>query len=209
VAVCGGGKIEKNDTKKPGSDRSHVIWISLGMLNRLKYGLILCVLMEVFIVLMNLDFNHPLMFFSSQAFTSVAVSSVFIFLAWQALNNRFKGVQFLNREKPRIEPVRDSSFIKTPEKRLDMVFILILIGYTFSFAFSLMVMIFLFVAYRSGTGVTRVVWDHFGEMTVETVLFAVAFFFVVLGYYHIIKRMRKMKRETKQNIGRIYDMGGS
>jgi len=179
-----------------------LIYLTQDMFNLLRYGLVFSVLIEVFIVLISLDLNQPLRFFSSQAFVFVAVSSVFLFLAWQALNNRFKWIMFIIRERQRTYQGKGRFFMKPSGKRLDMVFILI--GYTFSFAFSVMVMIFLAVAHISGTGVTRVVWDHFGEMMFESILFVIAFFFVIYGYFHTLKDAKiELKHEKKK--GGIHD----
>jgi uncharacterized Tic20 family protein len=67
-----------------------------------------------------------------------------------------------------------------------------IIGYTLSLAFSLMVMIFLAVAHISGTGETRVIWNHFGEMMFETVLFVCAFVVIVIGYYFAYKNFKQI-----------------
>ena len=55
-----------------------------------------------------------------------------------------------------------------------------------------MVMIFLAVAHISGTGETRVIWNHFGEMMFETVLFVGAFIVILIGFYFTWKQFKKV-----------------
>ena len=57
--------------------------------------------------------------------------------------------------------------------------------------FVIMVMIFLSVAWTSGTGVTIVYWNHFGEVIIETILFCVCAVIIIVGAYANFKRWHK------------------
>ena len=161
--------------------------------NTIKYALILGVLLTTLYAFMSFKQANIMGFFGSQAFIYVALSFVFIYICWQAITNklakfpveivRVKTINY-KPKKNRSEP----SFIKQAS-------LFSIVGYTLSLAFTFMVMIFLLVAHLSGTGETRVVWDHFGEMTFETVLFVCAFVVILIGYYFSLKNFKKITRE--------------
>jgi len=167
------------------SHKNHPWVITITKQNHLciKYTVIVFLLVTTVTAALQIDPWNPLRFIGIQQSLFIIVAYVFLFICWQALNNNLSRITFIKRTK---------------QRSYDIVFILI--GYTFSFMFSVMVMIFLFVAHYSGTGVTRIVWDHFGEMTIETILFAIAFLFTIYGYYHMIHYMNRKKKN-----GGIYD----
>ena len=173
--------VDENDDKKP-------IRISEKTVNSIKYILIICVLLTTYYVFSSINTNNYMDFLGSQTFIFVAVSYVLIYISWQTLSNKLPGFSFeIVKSSKKPKPLQQTSF--TPKKdRKTMLFSII--GYTFSLAFSLMVMIFLAVAIISGTGETRVVWNHFGELIVEAVLFVVAFVFVIIGFIFTYKRFR-------------------
>jgi len=174
-----------DDGKKP-------FRISEKVANRIKYILILGVLLTTFYAFSSFNSENYIDFLGSQAFIYVAVSYVLIYICWQAFSNKLPGfpVEIVKSfKKPK--PLQQTSLI-TRTNRKAMLFSII--GYTFGMAFSLMVMMFLVVALLSGTGETLVVWNHFGEMMFETVLFICAFIFVIIGYYFTYKNFKHVLR---------------
>jgi hypothetical protein len=168
------------------------------MINGLKYGLICCMLITTIFVIKNIDLHHPIGFFGSKSFIYIAIAYVFIYLGWQVLNNNISviPIEVMKEQKQKIT----SKEVNMGTTKDHKAMLIILIGYTFSFAFSLMVMIFLAVALISGTGVTRVIWNHFGEMMIETGLFVMAFVFVILGYIIAFLRFRRTKQYEKRRV---------
>lgn len=125
------------------------------------------------------DVTDLMSFLRSKTFVYLICAMVFISLFWSRLYGILEKVH-----KKQIAHLflKDRQSKKQGAYRFRFLFPII--GYTFSISFSVMVMVFLLVAYQSGTGVTIVIWDHFGEMTAETILFVIAFFFVLIGYYY-------------------------
>ena len=156
--------------------------------NMIQYALILGVLLTTLYAFMNFKHGDIMSFFGSQAFLYVALSYVFIYIFWQGITNKLSKlpVEIVKSQKPKVT--------KQPKPRLkdDRKSLLIsIIGYTLSLAFSLMVMIFLAVAHLSGTGETHVIWNHFGEMIFETILFIFAFIVIIIGYFHAYRLFKK------------------
>ena len=128
-------------------------------------------------------------FFYNQTLIYVVLLYALIYMLWQWIHNRFSRFP--------VEIVKSSIATKTRQLRLQKnsdkkAMLFIIIGYIFSLAFSLMVMIYLAVAYLSGTSVTVVVWNHFGEMMIETVLFFSAFIFILIGFYFTWRQFKKV-----------------
>ena len=164
--------------------------------NRIQYGLILGVLLTTLYAFMNFKQGDIMSFFGSQAFIYVAISYVFIYILWQLITNKLSKFPIkiiksssiprrINQSQPQLTTNRRASLIS-------------IIGYTLSMAFTLMVMIFLAVANLSGTGETHVIWNHFGELMFETILFVCAFVVTVIGYYFTYKNFKQIvKRVTR------------
>ena len=157
--------------------------------NMIQYALILGVLITTLYVFMNFKQGNIMSFFGSQAFLYVALSYVFIYICWQGITNKLSKFPVeivkspskpsrINQTQPQLTMNRRASLIS-------------IIGYTLSMAFSIMVMIFLAVAHLSGTGETRVIWNHFGEMTFETILFFCAFIVILVGYFYSYQLFKK------------------
>lgn len=129
-------------------------------------------------------------FFGNQAFMYVALSYVFIYIFWQGINNKltkFPIEMVESSVKQKKSKQIQTNLLKTDRK----AYLISMIGYTLSMAFSVMVMIFLAVAHLSGTGETHVIWDHFGELIFETVLFICAFVVVIIGYFYSYRLFKK------------------
>ena len=127
-------------------------------------------------------------FFGSQAFLYVALSYVFIYIFWQGITNKLPKFPIeIVKSKHKPKRLKKAQPKRTAVKRASLISI---IGYTLSLAFSIMVMIFLAVANLSGTGETHVIWNHFGELMFETVLFIAAFIVVLIGFYFNYKLFR-------------------
>jgi len=161
--------------------------------NNIKYGLILGVLLTTFYAVSNFNPTNYMGFFGTQAFMHVAISYVIIYLLWQWINNRFSKFPVEITKSSNGKRTRQLRLQKNPDRK-SMLFIMI--GYTLSLAFSLMVMIYLAVAHLSGTGETHLIWNHFGEMTIETALFVCAFIVIVVGYCFTYKTFKQMVRKV-------------
>lgn len=187
VEICGSGRM-----KVKNSPDSSMICLTLSerTIHILKYLLILAIVITTTMVIINLDASNPFRFLRSNVFRSIGLSYTFIFFSWQILSNNFTLITILTKQKPlQDRPTTMRKLRNVCQKNRSFLFILI--GYTFSVAFSVMVMIFLLVAHLSGTGVTQVIWNHFGELLIETVLFVIAFAFVVIGYLIAFQGFRK------------------
>ena len=164
------------------------IRISQRIVYRIQYALILALIFTTLYAFINFKQGNIMSFFGSQAFIFVALSYVFIYIFWQGITNK------LSKFPVEIVKSQKSKIIKQTKPRLkdDGKSLLIsIIGYTLSLAFSLLVMIFLAVAHLSGTGETHVIWNHFGEMIFETVLFVCAFIVIIVGYFHSYRLFKK------------------
>jgi hypothetical protein len=200
VVTCGSGKMNQRN-KSQGSVFS--ITLNEKLIGLFQYLLIIVSIGLLGFVIMNIDLCDPMVFFRSRVFRAVALSYSFIFIFWQVLNNKISLVSIHRKTSLKnIENTRNKK-VRQSRKKTSRT-LMILIGYTFSVAFTVMVMIFLLVAHLSGTGITRVVWNHFGEMMIETILFVIAFVFVVLGYGFAFKDFRK-NIKSKKSIFADYD----
>ena len=158
--------------------------------NRIQYGLILGVLVTTLYAFMNFKQGDIMGFFGTQAFLHVALSYVFIYIFWQGVTNKLSKFPIEIVKSP--TRTHRSKQIQTNLIKIDRkAYLISIIGYTLSMAFSVMVMIFLAVAHISGTGETHVIWDHFGELIFETVLFVCAFVVVIVGYFYSYKLFKK------------------
>jgi len=158
--------------------------ISERNVNIIQYILILGVLITTLYAFMNFNQGNIMSFFRSQAFVHVAMSYVFIYIFWQGITNKFSKFPVeIVKSSPRVKRLKRPQS-QSAGRKASLVSI---IGYTLSLAFSLMVMIFLLVAYLSGTNETLVIWNHFGEMMLETILFICAFIVVIIGYFYTYK----------------------
>jgi hypothetical protein len=158
--------------------------------NMIQYALILGVLFTTLYAFMNFKSGDIMGFFGSQAFLYVALSYVFIYILWQGITNKLSKfpVEIVESSvKPKESKQIQTNLIKVDRK----AYLVSIIGYTLSLAFSVMVMIFLAVAHLSGTGETHVIWDHFGELLFETVLFICAFVVVLIGYFYSYRLFKK------------------
>ena len=158
--------------------------------NTIQYALILGVLLTTLYAFINFKPGDIMGFFGTQAFLYVALSYVFIYIFWQGITNklsRFPVEIVESSAKPKKSKQIQTNLIKIDRK----AYLISIIGYTLSMAFTVMVMIFLAVAHISGTGETHVIWDHFGELIFETVLFVCAFVVVIVGYFYSYKLFKK------------------
>ena len=158
--------------------------------NMIQYALILGVLVTTLYAFINFKSGDIMGFFGTQAFMHVALTYVFIYIFWQGITNKLSKFPIEIVESP-VKPKKSkqiqTNLIKTDRK----AYLISIIGYTLSMAFSVMVMIFLAVAHLSGTGETHVIWDHFGELLFETVLFICAFVVVIIGYFYSYRLFKK------------------
>ena len=190
-------KIPLKNVPVNGDDDKKTFKITDVIVNRIKYFLIICVLLTTFYAFSNFNPNNYKDFFDSQAFIYVAVSYVFIYIGWQAISNKLPSFPIeivKSSKKPQVDR-QNLLILKTDRK----ILLFSVIGYTFSMAFSIMVMIFLAVALLSDTSQTLIIWNHFGEFMFETVLFIVAFIIAIVGFYFNFKLFRRViKREVIQ-----------
>jgi hypothetical protein len=158
--------------------------------NMIQYALILGVLFTTLYVFMIFRQGDIMGFFGSQAFLYVALSYIFIYIFWQGITNklsRFPVEIVESSVKQKKSKHIQTTLLKTDRK----AYLWSIIGYTLSMAFTFMVMIFLAVAHLSGTGETRIIWNHFGEMMFETVLFICAFIIIIIGYLYTYNLFKK------------------
>ena len=164
--------------------------------NTIQYALILGVLITTLYAFMNFKQGNIMSFFGTQAFIHVALSYVFIYIFWQGITNKLSKFP-VEIVKSNVKRNRPRQTRLHPMRNMRKTALFSIIGYTLSLAFTIMVMIFLAVAVFSGTGETRVIWNHFGEMAFETVLFICAFIVIIIGY---VFTFRWFKQETKKVI---------
>lgn len=173
--------------------------------NMIQYGIIIGVVLTMLYAFMNISNGNLIGFFATDAFMYTAVCLVFLYISWQWINNNLSKfpISIIERKNRTKQTKKNELKQKKTEnpKQLKIEKIIQLAGNVFGLAFSIMVMIFLLVAHLSGTGETRIIWDHFGEMMIETVLFTIAFGFVVLGFVFMYKNLRfeiKNKKKMKE-----------
>ena len=160
----------------------------------IKYALIFGILTSTFYAFQNINTNNFMDFLNSQTLVYVGLAYTMIYIIWQWINNRlsrFPVEVVKSLKKP--QRLQQTSLIPRTDRK---VLLFSIIGYTLSMAFSLMIMIFLAVALISGTGETRVIWNHFGEMMFETILFICAFVVIVVGYYFTYKNFKQIVRRV-------------
>jgi len=172
-------------------------YLSLRIKHRIQYAVILGVLLTLLYALLQVTHDSFHAFLSSTAIVTISISFVFLYLVWQWTENNLSKIpiKFSDKKtkKPKTKPSHAKQFNYSTLSR-----IIHLAGYVFGLTFSVMVMIFLSVAHLSGTGITRIVWDHYGELMIETVLFTIAFSIVVLGF---IVEWKQVKNHQNQTMG--------
>mgnify|MGYP006277191911 FL=1 len=156
-------------------------YLSIRTKHRIQHLIILGFLLTLFYAVSHVNQGSFQSFLSSTALVPITVSLVFLYLLWQWTENNLSKipVKFSDKKiiKPKKKPIQSKQFNYSTILR-----IIHLAGYVFGLTFSTMVMIFLAVAHISGTGITRIVWNHYGELMIETVLFTIAFSIVVFGF---------------------------
>ena len=169
-------------------------YLSLRIKHRIQHLVILAVLLTVLYAVSQLNQGSFHRFLSSNAIGPITISFVILYLLWQWTENNLSKIPVkfndkkITKVKTKSNHVKQCNYSTIPR-------IIHLAGYVFGLTFSVMVIIFLAVAHISGTGITRIVWNHYGELMIETVLFTIAFSIVVFGF--IIECSFFLKQKTK------------
>jgi len=169
----------------------YVLKLTSAMQKKLQHLCVISTLLVLGYLFLNIPSN-PLMLFSSPALMPTVLGFVSIWFAWQFLDGKLRFRPKIVKPKPRAT-IKEKQPLTSDKK----VAIFTFFSSGVSCAFVLMIMIFLSIAIYSGTGVTVVIWNHFNELWIESIVFSICAVIVFVGLYLQWKQIKKFKEERQ------------
>jgi len=174
----------RNDTKKT---TKYIASISQRTLNQLQYLTILGVLGVFFYLFSSLDFSNLMgIFRRTDVIINGTLGIIGIWFCWKLFRNELRFKFKIREYKPKQKTSEEKVF--SPPKNKDVKALFPLVGMILCLPFVILNIIYIWVSYPEGQ--VTIIYDHFGELLPELLLFNALFVIILFLTYKTYKNLK-------------------